>query len=153
MSIEINFDNVTSFSVPSIEKFQQWCELVLTSSHPLASLDIKIIDLEEMQTLNFQYRKKQKPTNVLSFVCDLPPEIKGTHLGDLAFCAAIIEQEAQTQNKSLEAHWAHLVIHGVLHLLGYDHQTDEQANLMENYEIKLLNQLGFDNPYKESMYE
>lgn len=148
MSIHINFDNASKLSVPSLEKFQRWCELVLTANHPLASLDIKIVEPEEMQALNFYYRKKQKPTNVLSFVCDLPSELKGEHLGDLAFCAEIIEKEAQEQHKSLEAHWAHLVIHGILHLLGYDHQTDEQAHRMESYEIKLLNQLGFDNPYR-----
>ena len=97
---------------------------------------------------NARYRHKPGPTNVLSFPfeADIPLEVP--LLGDLVICAAVVEREAREQDKPIEAHWAHMLVHGTLHLLGYDHVTDAQAHEMETTEIQLLQQLGFSNPYE-----
>lgn len=111
-------------------------------------ISFSMISLNEMQQLNKQYRQKDKPTNVLSFPCPIPNAPHG-FLGDIVLCVPQIEKEAAEQSKALKAHWAHLVIHGTLHLLGYDHETEQDANVMESLEIKLLEKLSFPNPYGE----
>jgi len=113
-------------------------------------LSVRIVDETEMQEMNHQYRGKNKPTNVLSFPLsdDLCPI---RLLGDIVVCAKIVSVEARAAELELEAHWAHMMTHGFLHLLGYDHETDEQAEEMELLEIKLLAQLGFSSPYNFSL--
>ncbi len=105
----------------------------------------------EIQRLNREFRGKDSPTNVLSFPSQMPEslaeEMENFHLGDIAICPEIVEFEAQEQSKGLEAHWAHLLIHGLLHLFDYDHQNDDEANEMENLEIQILKTLGFPDPY------
>ena len=108
---------------------------------------MRLVDEEESQTLNREYRGKDKPTNVLSFPSDLPAVVENDLLGDLVICVPVVAREANEQGKSLEAHWAHLVIHGLLHLMGYDHQTDEEALQMESRERELLQQLNYPDPY------
>ena len=115
-----------------------------------AALLVRIVDEAESQALNKQYRGIDKPTNVLSFPFEAPPQVPSDHIGDLVICAPVVEREAVEQGKSLEAHWAHMVVHGVLHLLGYDHATDEEAETMEWLEIAILGGLGFPNPYEAS---
>lgn len=134
---------------PSEDAFRTWVAAALPPSMHEAELTIRIVSPEESEALNAQYRGQQKPTNVLSFPADLPEEIDLPLLGDLVICAAIVKAEAKTQNKTLEAHWAHMVIHGTLHLLGYDHIEDHDAEEMEALETKLLSALGFPAPYEQ----
>jgi len=103
----------------------------------------------EIQQLNKQYRNKDKATNVLSFPMQLPEEIDTHFLGDIALCASVIKQEAKQQKKPELSHWAHMVVHGMLHLQGYDHIDDAEADEMEKLEVNILNKLGFDDPYKQ----
>jgi len=137
-------------SLPSDDGFQLWVDKALADYSQDAEVVIRIVDTEEMTELNSQYRAKQGPTNILSFPFELPDGIEGIDLlGDLVVCAAVLEQEAKQQNKALSAHWAHIIIHGVLHLLGYDHLTDDEAIEMESKEVVLLQELHIDNPYQE----
>ncbi len=133
-------------NIPSDQQIQAWINTIFKD--PQERVLIRIVDNEESQQLNFQYRQKNYPTNVLSFVDDLPLEVN-PFIGDLVICAPLVEQQAQQQNKSIQAHWAHLIIHGILHLRGFDHQTPEEAIEMETQEINALKQLQFNNPYEE----
>lgn len=108
---------------------------------------IRIVSPEESQELNATYRGKDKPTNVLSFPFEQPPGLNLPILGDLAVCHEVVIQEAEDQQKSVENHWAHMIIHGTLHLLGYDHINDLEAEEMESLEVEILNSLGIDDPY------
>ena len=108
---------------------------------------MRIVDEAESQQLNFDYREKDKPTNVLSFPFQCPPGIELPLLGDLVICAQVVAREAAEQQKTVTAHWAHMVVHGCLHLLGFDHINDEDAAEMEAEEIQILQELGFANPY------
>jgi len=137
-------------SLPSDDDFQLWVDKALADYSQDAEVVIRIVDTEEMTELNSQYRAKQGTTNILSFPLELPDGVEGIDLlGDLVVCAAVLEQEAKEQNKALSAHWAHIIIHGVLHLLGYDHLTDDEAIAMESKEVVLLQELHIDNPYQE----
>lgn len=138
---------------PSIPQMERWVKLALENSNGAdrmqdAEMTIRIVDEQEITELNQQYRKKNGPTNVLSFPFESDVELDIPLLGDLVICASIVAKEAQEQNKSLQAHWAHMIIHGTLHLLGYDHMTESEASEMESKEIDLLQQLGFSNPYE-----
>ncbi|WOJ98107.1 rRNA maturation RNase YbeY [Congregibacter brevis] len=108
---------------------------------------LRIVDIAEMRQLNSQYRGKDKPTNVLSFPADLPPDVTVDLLGDIVICAPVVEEEAATQEKPLAAHWDHMLIHGVLHLLGFDHESDAEATHMESLETRALATLGWPCPY------
>lgn len=136
--------------VPEPSKLQSWAAASYQKKSP-AVASILVASIEEIQQLNKQYRHKDKPTNVLSFPMDLQMKIPDKHetdlLGDIALCAAVIKKEAALQGKSEDAHWAHMVVHGMLHLQDYDHINDHEAEEMEKLEIAILNQLGFDNPY------
>ncbi len=112
-----------------------------------SELLIRLVDKAEIQLLNKTYRKKNKPTNVLSFPSELPKEIEIAILGDVVICISVLQIEAKVQNKSFENHLMHIAVHGVLHLLGYDHIKDNEANEMESLEIKILQELGIENPY------
>ncbi|MBJ8502065.1 MULTISPECIES: rRNA maturation RNase YbeY [Acinetobacter] len=117
-------------------------------------IGVACVDLDESQQLNLQYREKDKPTNVLSFPSDIPEEVlpmlDGLPLGDLVICIPVVLQEALEQKKTAQNHFAHLLVHGVLHLLGYDHETsDEDAEEMEGLEIEILAKLNISNPYQE----
>ncbi|MFI4937275.1 MAG: rRNA maturation RNase YbeY [Candidatus Berkiellales bacterium] len=133
---------------PDPDTMQSWVNAALTGKKGNYSLTIKVVDESEMTQLNFQYRQKNKPTNVLSFACQLPAPLRGDMLGDIAICAPIVVKEANESQKSVTAHWAHLVIHGVLHLLGHDHEREEDAVIMEALETKILQDLGFPDPYR-----
>lgn len=148
MTPEVDVQYATDFiNCPDASTIVKWVGEALAQQKENYALSIKIIDEDEMKTLNFQYRQKQKPTNVLSFPCQLPFEVRGNMLGDIAICAPVVQQEAILQAKPLEAHFAHMVVHGVLHLLGFDHENDQDANEMESLEITLLKKLGFKDPY------
>lgn len=133
---------------PSTDDLSKWATSVLARQGHNGGISIRITDEQEIATLNQTYRQKQGPTNVLSFPMELPEEIEEPLLGDIVICAPVVEREANQQGKPLSAHWAHMVVHGVLHLLGYDHINDQDAEEMEALEIKIMQQLGYENPYK-----
>jgi len=136
-----------NYELPNDTQFQQWLDSVLLPKHDNIELTIRIVDATESQSLNNQYRNKNKPTNVLSFPFEVPEGISLNLLGDIVICADIVNQEAQEQHKTITEHWAHITIHGCLHLLGYDHINDNDAEYMEALEIDILEKLGFNNPY------
>jgi len=116
-----------------------------------AEVSIRLVTIAEMQALNHQYRGKCSPTNVLSFPADLPDPIEHPLLGDIIICNKVVAQEAIDQQKTLTAHWCHMVVHGTLHLLGYDHVDDTDAEQMEALETQILEGLDFPNPYYENL--
>ncbi|MCG9697410.1 rRNA maturation RNase YbeY [Shewanella sp. Isolate11] len=140
---------IDSNRLPTQTQFETWVRLALDQTMPEAELTIRLVDVAESQQLNHTYRGKDKPTNVLSFPFESPPEVELPLLGDLVICVPVVEAEASSQNKPLEAHWAHMVVHGCLHLLGYDHIDETEAEEMESLETQLIESLGFPNPYKE----
>ncbi len=150
MSIILDFQLASSASgIPSEAQFQQWLSAAVTPFQQDAEVTIRIVDEAESQQLNFDYREKDKPTNVLSFPFQQPPGIEELPLlGDLVICVQVVAREAAEQHKSLDAHWAHMVVHGSLHLLGFDHITEDKAQEMEAEEIQILADLGFANPYE-----
>lgn len=135
---------------PSEQQIQQWVDTALADVNHDTEIVVRIVDESESTELNEQYRHKQGPTNILSFPVEIPEGIDLNLLGDLVVCAPVLEQEAQQQGKPLAHHWAHIIIHGVLHLLGYDHLDDEQAEEMESKEIALLQKLNIPNPYTQA---
>ena len=137
-----------SQTLPNDELFHQWVNAALCQvTKKNFELTIRLVNVDESQQLNKQYREKDKPTNVLSFPFEVPQGIELNLLGDLVICAQVVEQEATAQNKALFDHWAHMVIHGCLHLLGYDHINDTDANEMEALEVEILAKLLIANPY------
>ena len=133
--------------IPSNNELEQWTAMAYLGNSS-AEAALVIVDEAVMQTLNRDYRQADKTTNVLSFAANIG-ELDGvTHLGDIIACAPVISTEAQQQSKSIAAHWAHMLIHGMLHLQNYDHDNDDDANVMENIEIELLAKIGISNPYK-----
>ncbi|MCG8012030.1 MAG: rRNA maturation RNase YbeY, partial [Candidatus Thiodiazotropha weberae] len=134
---------------PSDRQLTAWAEAALADSGEQVEMVIRIVDEPESRQLNRDYRGKDKPTNVLSFPFESPPEVALPLLGDLVICAPVVSTEARQQNKTLEAHWAHMVVHGTLHLQGYDHQDDQQAQLMEDKERQILQALNFSDPYTD----
>lgn len=136
--------------IPSDKELQLYLEKTLADYSEDAEVLIRVVDSQEISALNEQYRHKQGPTNILSFPFEVPEAVKGVNLlGDLVVCASVLEAEAQAQQKALQDHWAHIVIHGILHLLGYDHIDESDAQEMETKEILILQQLSIDNPYQE----
>lgn len=134
---------------PAKKSICQWALQALAENHCEKEVTIRIVDADEMTTLNHQYRHKHYATNVLSFPADLPEPAKAHYpiLGDIVICAEVVNREAIEQHKTAAEHWAHMVVHGVLHLLGHDHEKDDEAAIMEALEVKIMQQLGFENPY------
>lgn len=142
-------------ALPKDEEITRWLKQTLAFENQADSeVTIRFVSEEESAALNKQYRSKQGPTNVLSFPFEMPAEVKDeielNLLGDLVICSDVVSREAQQQEKLELAHWAHMIVHGTLHLLGYDHLTSEEAGIMENKEIQILSQLGYSNPYRET---
>ncbi|MCX7097966.1 MAG: rRNA maturation RNase YbeY [Methylococcales bacterium] len=132
---------------PSHTQIQLWVDAALADYGQDTEIVVRITDNEESASLNQTYRHKLGPTNILSFPVEVPEGIELDLLGDLVICAPVLEQEALAQHKALHDHWAHIIVHGVLHLLGYDHLDDVEAELMEAKEISILQQLNIKNPY------
>jgi len=139
----------SSADYPTEQQFQLWINTVLQEDDQDSEIVIRLVDDQESAELNQHYRHKQGPTNILSFPFEAPDGFDTDLLGDLVICAPLIGLEAQQQNKQLFDHWAHITIHGVLHLLGYDHIDDVDAEEMEALEIKILSRLNINNPYLE----
>ena len=136
--------------IPEAECFQTWIDCVMAEQNmDVQEITIRVVDEQESRELNHQYRDKDKPTNVLSFPFEAPPGVEMNLLGDLVVCAQVVEKEAIEQNKPLSHHWAHMIVHGALHLLGFDHIDDNDAQEMEGLEIALLAKLGIDDPYQD----
>ncbi len=132
--------------LPTEDDFARWAETVLPPG--VWNLSIRLVGAEEGQALNAQYRHKDYPTNVLSFPAELPAGVDLPLLGDLVLCVPVVEREAREQGKPLPHHWAHLTIHGVLHLLGHDHVQEDEAQAMEALEVQALKRLGIPDPYQ-----
>lgn len=150
MSYYIDIQNASDAPLPVSEaNITKYAEMALTSRCTDGELTIRLVDTDEMVYLNETFRKKTGPTNVLSFPSSLPEGVvlDAPLLGDIIICPAVLAQECIEQNKTLEEHWALITIHGVLHLLGYDHINDEDAQVMQGIEIQLLETIGFKNPY------
>lgn len=135
--------------LPPVAKFRTWARAALAGRRRDAELSIRIVDAAESQALNRQFRGKDKPTNVLAFPAELPPELALPLLGDVVICREVVEAEAAAQAKPVEAHWAHMVIHGTLHLLGHDHESPAEASVMEALEAEMLAEFGWPDPYEE----
>ena len=136
--------------LPAPEQLLHWVEAALETENHGVELVIRLVDEAESAELNEAYRGKTGPTNVLSFPFDMPPEVEETRLlGDLVICAPVVRREAAEQGKTEPAHWAHLVVHGTLHLQGYDHQSEAGAAEMEGLERQILARLGYPDPYHE----
>ena len=147
--IELDLQIATDAAdLPSEAQFRHWVEKALDGRRAEAELTIRIVDDAESAELNETYRGKQGPTNVLSFPFEAPPGVELPLLGDIVICAPKVAREAIEQGKPLQAHWAHLTLHGCLHLLGYDHIEPEEAEAMEALETELLAALGYANPYE-----
>jgi probable rRNA maturation factor len=145
---QIDLDNASGDQHPPQQLIEKWVAKAIGDRLDAAELSIRISSSAEIAELNKTYRGKNKPTNVLSFPADLPEELAIPLLGDLVICAPVVEDEARQQNKTLEAHWAHMIIHGTLHLLGYDHINDDEAEQMESLETEILASLGYPDPYQ-----
>lgn len=138
--------------LPDDQALTRWANAAWLQDHD-SEVTIRIVDVAESADLNQQYRGKNGPTNVLSFPFEAPAGITLPLAGDLVIAADVVRNEAGAQSKALEAHWAHLVVHGVLHLQGYDHIDENDAEVMEGLEIRLLDQLGYANPYESEETE
>ena len=133
--------------IPTQAQFRRWVAAALEGQPGPREVTIRIVDDAEGAALNRDYRHKDYPTNVLAFPTDLPESLHSPLLGDLVLCAPLVRREALEQGKRLEAHWAHLTVHGTLHLLGHDHETEGQARKMEAREQSILAALGYPDPY------
>lgn len=145
---------ITPLSLPTEKQCQIWAEAAIQADLKAqdTALTIRVVDANESRQLNHDYRAKDYATNVLSFEFELPPGLvqpddEPIYLGDLVICASVVIEEAMTQEKTLEEHWAHMVIHGVLHLQGFDHIDEAEAEQMEALETQIMQQLGYDDPY------
>lgn len=141
----------TSINVPGDDQFELWINAVPAEEGVNYALTIRIVDESEAQRFNREYRDRDYATNVLSFPAELPeglPEqVRQSQLGDLLICAPVVAREALEQNRPEPDHWAHLTIHGLLHLLGYDHEKPDEAVVMESAETEILAKLGIPDPY------
>ena len=150
MMIQLDIQHATTTPPPvSDEQIASWVDAALLPHRDKTELTVRLVEVEEITHLNQTYRKKNKRTNVLAFPSNLPDAIPLEYpfLGDIVVCPAVLKEESLVLETSLTAHWAHIVVHGVLHLLGYDHINEADADVMESLEIKTLATLGFDNPY------
>ncbi|MEJ2480370.1 MAG: rRNA maturation RNase YbeY [Acidihalobacter sp.] len=142
----IEVQRETQAATPDDAALERWAAAALSDAQ--REVVLRFVDEGESRTLNRDYRGRDKPTNVLSFAFDPPAGFEDAHLGDLVICTEVVEREAREQGKSPEAHYAHMVVHGLLHLQGYDHEEPNEAQRMESLEIEILRRLGYDNPYE-----
>ena len=145
VDLQIATENIEG--LPTEEQIVQWATAVVQPEGDKVEMTVRIVDEAESHELNLTYRGKDRPTNVLSFPFECPDEVELPLLGDLVICRQVVEREAAEQEKPLMAHWAHMVVHGSLHLLGYDHIEDDEAEEMESLETQIMQGLGLDDPY------
>jgi probable rRNA maturation factor len=139
---------VARAGLPADSSLRRWAHAALKGlRRRRVALGLRIVGDAESALLNGRFRRKSYPTNVLSFPFEAPPGTRSDILGDLVICAPVVQREARVQRKPVNAHWAHMVVHGILHLRGYDHRKRQDAAVMEKKEIRLLKELGYANPY------
>ncbi len=148
MTIRIDIQRASrDAEVPDDDAIADWVSAAWLGKED-TEVTVRCVDIPESHALNKQYRHKDKPTNVLSFPFEAPMGVDVGLLGDLVICAPVVAQEAEQQSKTLQAHWAHMIVHGMLHLQGYDHMNSDEAERMETLETDILAELGFANPYE-----
>lgn len=147
MIIDLQIACEQESGLPTAQQIEQWAIAAVQPQSDEVEMTVRIVDEAESHELNLNYRGKDRPTNVLSFPFECPDEVELPLLGDLVICRQVVEREAQEQDKPLMAHWAHMVVHGSLHLLGYDHIEDDEAEEMESLETQIMTGLGFADPY------
>ncbi len=158
-AVMLDIDNAESLDHPPASQIQQWLTATFEHlNHPGGQVALSIVTENTITELNTTYRNQNKPTNVLSFPFEFPPGLPADAfdlqpLGDMVICPMILKKEADQQQKTILDHWAHLIIHSTLHLLHYDHQTPDQANIMENLEIIILKKFKIANPYQEHCHD
>jgi len=136
-------------AIPGAPSMRRWVRAALGAEHAAAELSVRIVDEAEMRELNDRYRHRDYATNVLSFRAELPAGVDVPLLGDIVICAPVVNREAAEQHKTSRAHWAHMLVHGTLHLLGHDHERAREAAAMEALEKRILSGLKFPDPYQE----
>lgn len=155
MSVKVDIQYATDIAadeiqdMPSAGEFGHWVNAALDGKRMDAELTIRVVGLAEGTQLNETYRRRQGPTNVLSFPFESPPDLTLPLLGDIVICAPLVAKEAHEQGEESKAHWAHLAVHGTLHLIGYDHEVAEEAEVMERLESEILLGLGYPDPYAD----
>ena len=147
MIIDLQIACEQESGLPTAEQIEQWATAAIQPQSNEVEMTVRIVDEAESHELNLNYRGKDRPTNVLSFPFECPDEVELPLLGDLVICRQVVEREAQEQDKPVMAHWAHMVVHGSLHLLGYDHIEDDEAEEMESLETQIMTGLDFADPY------
>ena len=147
MIIDLQIACEQESGLPTAEQIEQWATAAVQPQSDEVEMTVRIVDEAESHELNLNYCGKERPTNVLSFPFECPDEVELPLLGDLVICRQVVEREAQEQDKPVMAHWAHMVVHGSLHLLGYDHIEDDEAEEMESLEAQIMTGLGFADPY------
>ena len=147
MIIDLQIACEQESGLPTAEQIEQWATAAIQPQSNEVEMTVRIVDEAESHELNLNYRGKDRPTNVLSFPFECPDEVELPLLGVLVICRQVVEREAQEQDKPVMAHWAHMVVHGSLHLLGYDHIEDDEAEEMESLETQIMTGLGFADPY------
>ena len=150
VEVAVGYATASRKGVPAPASFRRWVEAALKGARRRKATEvaIRIVDADEGQALNLQYRGRDYATNVLSFPADLPPGLALPLIGDLVICAPVVAREAAEQGKKAADHWAHMTVHGTLHLLGYDHIEDGEAEAMEALETRILAGLGISDPYQ-----
>ena len=151
VAVEVQYAVTSTDDDPGSERISSWADAVIQRMGEGESTEvcIRLVDAEESAVLNSRFRGQNKPTNVLSFGADVSlPESIERYLGDIVICSPVVQQEAGTQNKCLHDHYAHMVVHGMLHLYGFDHADPAEADAMENIEREILSRLGIKDPYR-----
>jgi probable rRNA maturation factor len=148
MRLRLLVERASRRPAPSRAALARWARAALADlRRASAVLGVRIVNEAESAALNARYRGRAGATNVLAFPYQAPPGTRSDLLGDLVICAPVVNREARAQGKSAAAHWAHMIVHGIMHLRGYDHRTDAEAAVMERRETAVLRRLGFPNPY------
>jgi len=147
MSVEVVLQDEAGASAPAETDLIRWITAAVAGRREQAEVTVRLVTEAESRELNLRYRERDYPTNVLSFEADLPPGVELPFLGDVVICPSVLAREAEEQGKPADAHWAHITVHGVLHLLGYDHEDDGDAAVMEGLEVQILAALGYPDPY------
>ena len=147
ITLDLQIATKVKEGLPTEADFSLWLSGVLNQFQPDAEVTVRIVNEDEIQALNQQYRDKKGTTNIISFPFEAPENIEIDLLGDLVICRHVVESEAKEQNKPVLTHWAHMIVHGTLHLLGYDHIQDDDADEMESLEIEIMQSMGYPNPY------
>ena len=150
MTLTVDIQTASSEPCPDEEDIRRWVQAAMAGRRDDAEVSVRLVDEAEMTELNTRYRDKASSTNVLSFPAELPPGVDHPLLGDIVVCPAVVNREAAEQRKSTDQHWSHMLVHGSLHLLGYDHIEDSDASIMESLESEILGGLGYPCPYESA---